>query len=412
MYINTHTHTYIRTSTSSVITKPFCPLGPCAINGDYFPKNEADRTNSWIGLGSINYLIGTIAPDNKQDDFLTSDEIRSFGEKYVVGAADVDFTIPFMENYGFSSTYVSEMMKLMDIPDMKKSSGDWTIGALMYDYFNPEKRITASAGAGTGGNFAVTCEASSSKIKYHVYNTTDIYNIQSISLKPLPDNLDTSAVSPGESFEDLKKRLEAYETHIGSLNIPGLDGNAPVSFKATAGIRSVHEGYTEMFDKLNVFYSEQGDTLFKGEGAEIISGPEEAKYGWIAMNQESFRNGDDDVQFMNVMDYGGSSLQTSIEGDTIVNDEFTLYMGDTSYSLFAKSYHGFGQDDAIQRALELCKFDDSGDSGDSEAKKLFPCIPLGLEKTYGHVPVVGTGDVEACKKLVNDILVPMEFVKN
>ena len=97
---------------------------------------------------------------------------------------------------------------------------------------------------------------------------------------------------------------------------------------------------------------------------------------------------------------GGASAQIAFTPDTaILNNEFVYQPGK---SIYAKSYQGFGQDQALRRSYELQMKDHPGNV------LLHPCLPSGKRFEYGSegttYEVIGTSDGPWCEKIVLSLM--------
>jgi len=123
---------------------------------------------------------------------------------------------------------------------------------------------------------------------------------------------------------------------------------------------------------------------------KIISGPEEAYFGWIALNYDSGILGVRPRKATyGALDLGGSSLQVTFESDQQMNSETSLYVsiGSVSHHLTAYSLPGYGLNEAFGKSVEyLYRKElalgnvDVGSGGNIELKH--PCLHDGYRDEY------------------------------
>ena len=123
---------------------------------------------------------------------------------------------------------------------------------------------------------------------------------------------------------------------------------------------------------------------------KIISGTEEAYFGWIALNYDSGNIGvKPRKETYGALDLGGSSLQVTFEGynQQDFNSETSLYVriGSVNHHLTAYSLAGYGLNEAFDKSVARV-FKEFGHSvadavkGDVEVKH--PCLQSGYKERY------------------------------
>ncbi|CAJ1930762.1 unnamed protein product [Sphenostylis stenocarpa] len=123
---------------------------------------------------------------------------------------------------------------------------------------------------------------------------------------------------------------------------------------------------------------------------KIISGPEEAYFGWIALNYD---NGILGVRprkaTYGALDLGGSSLQVTFESDQQMNNETSLYVriGSVSHHLTAYSLARYGLNEAFGKSVEYLYRKEIGlgnvEVSSSENIELkHPCLHDGYKNEY------------------------------
>ncbi|GAA0173606.1 nucleotide phosphatase [Lithospermum erythrorhizon] len=158
---------------------------------------------------------------------------------------------------------------------------------------------------------------------------------------------------------------------------------------ATAGLRRLPSADSEWV--LNNAWSilKNSPFLCKREWVKIISGMEEAYFGWIALNYHSGTLGTVlNSKTFGALDLGGSSLQVTFESKTEISDETSLQLsiGPVNHHLSAYSLSGYGLNDAFGKSVVYLvkKLPQMTDvdllSGKIEIKH--PCLQSGYHEQY------------------------------
>lgn len=158
---------------------------------------------------------------------------------------------------------------------------------------------------------------------------------------------------------------------------------------ATAGVRRLPSSDSQWL--LNNAYSilKTSPFLCQRESIKIISGMEEAYYGWIALNYHTGVLGSIPKQAtFGALDLGGSSLQVTFESNEKVQNETSLKLsiGPVNHHLTAYSLSGYGLNDAFDKSVLhlLKKLPDINNanlaSGNIQIKH--PCLQSGYKEKY------------------------------
>ncbi|KAL6503772.1 hypothetical protein OROGR_025695 [Orobanche gracilis] len=123
---------------------------------------------------------------------------------------------------------------------------------------------------------------------------------------------------------------------------------------ATAGVRRLSSTDSEWL--LNNAWSilKSSPFLIKREWVKIITGTEEAYYGWIALNYYTGVLGSiPKKETYGALDLGGSSLQVTFENNLSSHDETNLKLsiGSVNHHLSAYSLSGYGLNDAFDKSV-------------------------------------------------------------
>jgi hypothetical protein len=160
---------------------------------------------------------------------------------------------------------------------------------------------------------------------------------------------------------------------------------------ATAGVRRLPRKESKWL--LDNAWSVIKDSPFlcKKDWIKIISGTEEAYFGWISLNYHSRILGVSPRKATyGALDLGGSSLQVTFESDQQVNSETSLYVriGSVNHHLTAYSLEGYGLNEAFGKSVaHLFKKEFGSSAADEDmAGKVIelkhPCLQSGYKARY------------------------------
>nr|GMD50922.1 probable apyrase 7 [Ipomoea batatas] len=133
--------------------------------------------------------------------------------------------------------------------------------------------------------------------------------------------------------------------------------------------------------------------LCKREWVKIISGEDEAYFGWIALNYDAGVLGTrPKKETFGALDLGGSSLQVTFESKESFNDAtgLKLSIGPVNHQLTGYSLPGYGLNDAFDKSVaylfkKLSEVNDADlASGNVEIKH--PCLQFGYKEQYIENP--------------------------
>ncbi|XP_073122505.1 probable apyrase 7 isoform X2 [Henckelia pumila] len=157
---------------------------------------------------------------------------------------------------------------------------------------------------------------------------------------------------------------------------------------ATAGVRRLPNSESEWILDNAWSILRSSPFLCKKEWVKIITGMEEAYYGWIALNYHTGALGSIPKETYGALDLGGSSLQVTFEGEQIDHDDTSLKLsiGSVNHHLTAYSLAGYGLNDAFDKSVahllkqlpQITNEDLAG--GNLEIKH--PCLQTGYKEPY------------------------------
>ena len=180
---------------------------------------------------------------------------------------------------------------------------------------------------------------------------------------------------------------------------------------ATAGLRLLDE--TQQYYVMNQTYSyllKKSPFKIKPRYVRVISGIEEGIYGWISANHLKNRFCRNCNTF-GALDMGGASNQIAVQIDSSsIPSPYShiINLGFKRVHLFAHSYLGYGQTEALKTALDYYLTNHisqiSENSSTIQNLEPFPCFNKGYQKERKGIQINSKGDWEKCCSLANDAL--------
>lgn len=152
---------------------------------------------------------------------------------------------------------------------------------------------------------------------------------------------------------------------------------------ATAGVRRLPSSDSDWLLKNAWSIMKHSSFLCRKEWIRIISGMEEAYYGWIALNYHARVLGSTPKkETFGALDLGGSSLQVTFESQDYLNNDTSLNLkiGPLNHHLSAYSLAGYGLNDAFDKSVvHLLK-----KVPQSKGKLVIrhPCLQSGYKEKY------------------------------
>ncbi|XP_044506036.1 probable apyrase 7 isoform X2 [Mangifera indica] len=158
---------------------------------------------------------------------------------------------------------------------------------------------------------------------------------------------------------------------------------------ATAGVRRLPTSDSEWLLENVWLIVKKSPFLCRREWIKIISGTEEAYYGWTALNYRTGMLGAIPKKAtFGALDLGGSSLQVTFESEKKMHNEtnLNLRIGAGNYHLSAYSLSGYGLNDAFDKSVaKLVKgIPDikSAYLGNAKIEVKHPCLHSGYREQY------------------------------
>ena len=228
-------------------------------------------------------------------------------------------------------------------------------------------------------------------------------------LSASPDN-----AKPGISgLADNPSQVEDYMTPLlesAKKTIPeDKQASTPIFLFATAGMRLVPEDQADaILNEVRKLFNdkEKCPFMFQDDNdARIITGKAEGIYSWVTVNflvGEYRSNG----LTYGSLDLGGASHQNTWKFNSSHPDVAVVDFAGKKYQIFARSYLGFGQDQARERYLGVIA-EEQNCVENSECVVKSPCHNVGFKEPlkFGDQESVfeGTAEVEPCKKIIREV---------
>lgn len=259
--------------------------------------------------------------------------------------------------------------------------------------------------------YYVILDCGSTGTRVYVYQSSEVQvkNDKNLPflLKSLPEGFQKKAVAQGgrayrrmetePGFHKLVRNVTGLRAAIKPLlkwaekQIPSHAHQTTKLFLySTAGVRRLpHSDSQWLLDKAWGILK-NSSFLCHREWIKVITGMEEAYYGWLALNHEKGMLGSSSSSktTFGSLDLGGSSLQVTFEIDRPVYDGtgLNLSLGAINHHLSAYSLPGYGLNDAFDKSVvyllkELAENDKLVLSND-KIELEHPCLQAGYKEEY------------------------------
>ncbi|XVF35916.1 hypothetical protein REPUB_Repub19eG0013000 [Reevesia pubescens] len=163
-------------------------------------------------------------------------------------------------------------------------------------------------------------------------------------------------------------------------------GDTPIIILATAGLRRlVAEDARQVLENIEVVVREHSFVHSKN-WIRILTGKEEAYYGWVALNYKMGSLGNSlKASTFGLLDLGGSSLQVVVEVADENGDEnvMTSNIGPTSHKILAYSLPAFGLNEAFDRTVFILSQNQTDRGNTTNRFELrHPCLSSDFMQNY------------------------------
>ncbi|XP_073396863.1 probable apyrase 7 isoform X2 [Physcomitrium patens] len=217
---------------------------------------------------------------------------------------------------------------------------------------------------------------------------------------------------------------------------PYARGSTRLFLLATAGLRRLPRTQSDSILDSAFSVLQRSPFMCQRKWVKVISGVEEAYYGWIALNYNLGRLGHTSkVPSVGTLDLGGSSFQVTFEPEGVTQAYgVNISVGTTDHNLYAVSHAGYGLNDAFEKSVaQLLRPQASGYSAVVAATNGLvelehPCLHKGYRRPYvcsthcmlpplafgsqsdglrdrvAQVELVGGANWKACQALVEKVV--------
>jgi len=200
--------------------------------------------------------------------------------------------------------------------------------------------------------------------------------------------------------------------------------STPLYLKATAGLRLVPPAQSkEILDTLRIVLSNSSVCPFRFAGARVITGEEEALFGWLSINALLGVLQGPPERRVGWLDLGGASAQMAAELSTPPPHDAPdaasvqqVHLPHETIYLFRISHLRFGREEAFRRSCRsLLRASESVDRDGATVRHAHPCLTLGDEisvwmtsptNTHARREWVfyGEGNAPRCASLISTLL--------
>ncbi|OLL24166.1 Guanosine-diphosphatase [Neolecta irregularis DAH-3] len=290
----------------------------------------------------------------------------------------------FVENAFFISILVTATLTYAETVFSSKPSLCWNYCKKCNDD-NSALTLTTAA-TQTLEEYILVIDAGSRGSRIHVYRFTvcnGIYRLEDEDFDELKPGLSYYNTRPIEAAKSLDPLLEFAIEKVPQE----LQDRTPIVVKATAGLRSLNKKESDaILDAVRSRLKNEYPFSIAKDGVGILSGEDEAVYGWITANYLLCRlNSKKPHNTVAAFDLGGTSTEIAFElrpgderprnGDK--NQITKVATKEDVFTLYENSYSSFGHEEARIKIYEkILK-----DKGNLNLEMVeHPCIPPGQKK--------------------------------
>lgn len=176
---------------------------------------------------------------------------------------------------------------------------------------------------------------------------------------------------------------------------PERRGDTPIFVLATAGLRRLPwKDARRVLDDVEDVIKEHR-FMYKKSWIRVLSGKEEAYYGWVALNYKmGIFNKSTRLPTLGLLDLGGSSLQVVAEIDESDEDEFIMKskIGSFEHEMLAYSLPAFGLNEAFDRTVVMLSHSQAlKESVRGTFEVSHPCLSSSFMQSYSCKGCFGLG---------------------
>lgn len=260
--------------------------------------------------------------------------------------------------------------------------------------------------------YAILFDAGSSGTRLRIYQfLASGHSLQPSDVRELSASPDKA--EPGISdLADNTTQVEDYMTPLlesAKKTIPkDKQASTPMFLFATAGMRLIPQDQADaILKEVRKLFNdkEKCPFMFQDDNdARIITGKTEGIYAWVTVNFLVGAYRSKGLTFGS-LDLGGASHQNAWKFNSSHPDVAIVDFAGKKYKVFARSYLGFGQDQARERYLGVIA--QKQNCNNSECVVKSPCHNKGFKESlkFGDQERVfeGTAQVRRCRKIIRKV---------
>ncbi|KAK6148349.1 hypothetical protein DH2020_019261 [Rehmannia glutinosa] len=269
-------------------------------------------------------------------------------------------------------------------------------------YFVFRERILMSEKMSTYFTVVLDCGSTGSRVnvfEWVIGNESKVHGNLPVLLRSYPDNVNKSSgcqyhcmqTEPGlHNFVNdefgVRASLQPLIRYAEQWVPLEKRSATPIFVLATAGMRRlVAKDAEQILNNVKNIVQEHG-FLYRKSWVRVLSGKEEAYYGWVALNYKMgvFRSSSRSST-LGLLDLGGSSLQVVAEVDISTEDEhaFRSKIGSFEHDIVAYSLQAFGLNEAFDRTIVMLSHTQAlRESSNGVFEVRHPCLGAGLVHNY------------------------------
>ncbi|CAN1774623.1 Probable apyrase 7 [Linum perenne] len=256
-------------------------------------------------------------------------------------------------------------------------SGDWGLPVLVNSY--PEYSTSSST-------------LKTSSCKYHCFQT-----------EPGLDRFVGNASAVKSALVPLIRLAEKWVPRRRHVD-------TPIFVLATAGLRRLQsEDARQVLNDVETFVKEHS-FVYRKDWIRILSGKEEAYYGWVALNYRMGRLGNSSSgPTLGLLDLGGSSLQivTEVDGEIQANENLMKSkVGLVENWILAYSLPSFGLNEAFDRTFSMLRqVQPVGRTTNDAFKPEHPCLSSNSAKLNFRHQTSSVPNWNKCKAVARAVAI-------
>ncbi|XP_022799696.1 ectonucleoside triphosphate diphosphohydrolase 1-like [Stylophora pistillata] len=212
--------------------------------------------------------------------------------------------------------------------------------------------------SGMASEYVIIFDAGSTKTKLEIYKIDvaspplDVADVHELDPSPSEKKPGIADLDPSEVESYLQPLLDSAIKTIPAEK----HSSTHLFFLATGGMRLLDEDKSEaILDQVKELLNDKAKCpfMFDSKDAQVISGAFEGIYAWMSVNflEGNFIPGKSHHTY-GILDLGGASHQNAVQFGRKREDLYLINVGGKEFKLFARSYLGYGLNEARKTYLE------------------------------------------------------------